>query len=672
MKIKKRLLVSILPVVAISILSVTTVAINISTKTIEHQVKENAKLLAESYSFQLDSKIKELKASSEEIASAIVTAVNVETVLIDARKRYLHLENIYYTSLDGGIKDMSPYYDSLLWYNYNNDENWKRAVKNKETVLSDPLMFLEEKRILIYSPVVLDYLASGESEVVGVIILTIKPEYIFSKLRSFVYGDTGSLFVINNDGLYLTHKDKNYKMKKKFLDTLNATDLSQIEASMRDQQSGFGTYYVGSEKNFVCFSPINETGWSLSLTGEYSEFTTVFNPIIFISIIILLVGIFITSILIYLIVRGVSNPLTQLTDIIEKISKGDFTLRSNIKKSNEVGQLSKAFDNMVERVEDFNNALEKEVDNRTEELLVANKELTVMNESAEVMNEELVAINETLDSNAREMESMNDALKVSNESLEFTNEELKQAKNALWSEMELAQKLQTILLPKNPKIDGFDIGAFMSPNNIVGGDYYDVINIEGRNWFLIGDVSGHGITSGLIMMMVQTSIHVALSQNPDADPKDLLSVINKTIHCNISKMGGNRYVTLTVFACLANNKISFAGAHLPVIIYRSDTDSIEVIETNGVWVGIIDDINNLNKTSDIYIKDGDVILLYTDGITEAVTDKGKLFSEQGLIDLFKKSVHLEPSLICTILQDYTKSLRTDDDMTALVLKKVQR
>lgn len=684
MKIQKRLLWSILPVVFISVLSVTGVAIYLSSNTIENQVKKNAQLLSKSYSTQLNSRILQIKRMSRDLASAIVTAVNVETVLIDVRKRYPELHRVLYTSLDGHIKDMSPYNSDILSSNYSDNIQWNWAIQSKETIISDPEIYLKERVFLIYTPVIIDYLVNQEPEVIGVLVLAIPADYVFRGLDDVVFGDTGSLFVINKDGYFIFHKNPSNIMKKRFIETANSSELQNIEDSMKGMYTGLGTFYIGARKNFVSFAPIIDSGWSLSLTGPYSEFTSKFQPIIAVNTLILIASLLFSSILIYLIVHGVAVPLSQLTDISEKISEGNFSLRSRFTTKNEVGQLSRSFDSMVDRLEDFNSSLEKEVLQRTQDLRAANEELTAMNEASEVMNEELTATNESLDINAREMEAMNEELKVTNESMETVNEELQQTieeldisnkqlertKDALWGEMELAQKLQTVLLPHNPSIEGLDISAFMVTTSSVGGDYYDVINIHGKNWFLIGDVSGHGVSAGLIMMMVQTSIHVALSQNPNALPGDLLTTINKTIYYNISKLGGNRYMTLTVFACMDDNKFSFAGAHLPVIIYRSTTDSVEMLETTGAWVGLVEDIEGLNSNSVFSMKDGDAILLYTDGISEAVTESGEQFSQQGLAKLFKTCVHSESEEICNVIRSYSKKLIVDDDITAMVIKKV--
>lgn len=735
MKIQKRLLLSILPVVFVTAMAVASAAILLSTNTIEQQVKDNAQLLSRSYSNQLNAKIVQLKRMSIDVAAAIVTAVNVETVLIDARKRSPEINRLMYTSLDGKIKDMAPYTSKIRNENYLDNPLWKKAIRTLKPVISDPIDYLGKKVVFIYTPVKIDYVTNKTAEVIGVMVIAINYDFIFSEFNQVLYGKTGEVFIVNSDGYYVGHKNPDNIMNINISDLKSTSDINEIIIAMKSFRTGLATFYNGGTKKFVSFAGVSEANWSLAISGSYKEFTTQINPLITISATILFAALIFASFFIFFIVKGVISPISILTDMAGKITEGDMSLRSNLTTGNEMGILSRAFDGMVDRLEDYNKTLEMDVLERTQELTAANEELRTMNDSMEAMNEELTSTNESLDNknremeamneelqatnealdqnardlesmneelkvtnealdqNAREMEAMNEELKVTNEALDDKNremeamnqelsvtvEELDQSnrqleitKNALWGEMELAQKLQTVLLPEEPRIDGFEISAFMSTTDSVGGDYYDVINVDGKDWFLIGDVSGHGVTAGLIMMMVQTSIHIALSQMPDVKPSDLLTTINKIVHSNISKLGVNRYMTLTVFACLDDDKFSFAGAHLPVIIYRKSTKKLEMIETPGTWIGLIDDVDELNSNNEFSLDDGDVVLLYTDGISEAVTKEGKQFTQKSLADLFMENVELEAKKICNSIKRVSESLILDDDVTVMVLKKVSK
>lgn len=137
-------------------------------------------------------------------------------------------------------------------------------------------------------------------------------------------------------------------------------------------------------------------------------------------------------------------------------------------------------------------------------------------------------------------------LREAMEELQSINVRLKEAREALWGEMLVAKRIQTILLPLEPIMAGYEITAFMEPADEVGGDYYDIINTDRIDWIVIGDVSGHGVPAGLIMMMVQTSIHTVVAQHPELGPAELLVIINRVIRDNISRMDENKYMTITV------------------------------------------------------------------------------------------------------------------------------
>ncbi|HUJ75728.1 MAG TPA: LacI family transcriptional regulator, partial [bacterium] len=99
--------------------------------------------------------------------------------------------------------------------------------------------------------------------------------------------------------------------------------------------------------------------------------------------------------------------------------------------------------------------------------------------------------------------------------------ELKGARDALWGEMELAKRIQTALLPQRRGVlRGFEVAVSMIPAREVGGDYYDIIETgNGDRWIAIGDVAGHGVDSGLIMMMAQASIMTAIKGTPRIGPR---------------------------------------------------------------------------------------------------------------------------------------------------------
>ncbi|QTA80768.1 Protein kinase and AAA ATPase domains-containing protein [Desulfonema limicola] len=251
-----------------------------------------------------------------------------------------------------------------------------------------------------------------------------------------------------------------------------------------------------------------------------------------------------------------------------------------------------------------------------------------------------------------------------------TNRKLQKVMDALWGEMELAKRIQTILLPVNPHIPGYEIAASSEPANEVGGDYYDVISAAGYDWIVIGDVSGHGITSGLVMMMVQTAIHTVLLNNPGVSPSFLLTAVNRVIYENIKKMDQAKHMTILVLAGGREGRFSFSGLHEDILILRADTGKAEVIETSGFWIGMEPDISTMLTTNTLTLEPGDYMILFTDGVTEARC-QDRMFGNDHLLEIIQASVSPTPVKIHDNIVNALKSCEKPDDVTIMVLKRLE-
>jgi serine phosphatase RsbU (regulator of sigma subunit) len=249
--------------------------------------------------------------------------------------------------------------------------------------------------------------------------------------------------------------------------------------------------------------------------------------------------------------------------------------------------------------------------------------------------------------------------------------ELKTARDSIWSEMELAKRIQTALLPDKQKIKGYEIAATMIPAKEVGGDYYDIIETpKGDKWVTIGDVSGHGVDSGLIMMMAQTSILSKVNNNGGCGPSELLSSINGIIRENISRLGSDHYMTMMALR-LDQSEMTIAGKHQDLIIYRAALNKIENVTIPGTWLGITDDIKESLPEVTVDINTGDIVLLFTDGLTEATNTKGEMFDQAGLEQALNKYADLPVRKLRDKIIEEVMSYqeKQSDDMTLVVLKK---
>ena len=270
-------------------------------------------------------------------------------------------------------------------------------------------------------------------------------------------------------------------------------------------------------------------------------------------------------------------------------------------------------------------------------------------------------------------------LQAANTGLEAKVEErtaaLDKALRDLWSEMDLAQKIQKVLLPSDPQIPGYDFAAVMRPNDQVGGDYYDVFRRGQQDWVLIGDVSGHGVPAGLCMMMIQSVMRaVALTLEEAGElltPRRLLGLVNKAVEGNLKQIGKGQYMTITAL-CIEGGTIRYAGLHQDLLIYRAASQQLERLATQGIWLGIADgNISEMLQDDELQLETGDTLLLYTDGYIEAKMD-GRLLGSKELArrfaELGKKA--LPSAALIEHLLDELGPAVVGDDVTLVALRRL--
>lgn len=254
----------------------------------------------------------------------------------------------------------------------------------------------------------------------------------------------------------------------------------------------------------------------------------------------------------------------------------------------------------------------------------------------------------------------------------LARQDLKTARDALWGEMEVAKRIQTSLLPDVQRINGYQVAAIMQPADEVGGDYYDIIETDsGETWISIGDVSGHGVESGLIMMMTQTSIYSTVNRSPGQQPSSVLARVNTVIKQNIWRLGADRYMTISTLLVKPDG-IVVAGKHQDILIYRHQERRVEAVPTSGTWIGIVDDLEGLLQDITIPIAPGDVVLLFTDGVTEAANRRGEMFGEERLQHAIERYATLQVrDLVKSIVRDVQDFLdRQDDDITIVAMRRI--
>ncbi|MCC5810765.1 MAG: serine/threonine-protein phosphatase [Ectothiorhodospiraceae bacterium] len=181
------------------------------------------------------------------------------------------------------------------------------------------------------------------------------------------------------------------------------------------------------------------------------------------------------------------------------------------------------------------------------------------------------------------------------------------------------------------------------------------------------------MSAGLIMMMAQTSLITALNAEPDCSPARALEVVNGALRENVGRLGSHHYMTMSILK-LGDQSIEVAGHHQDIIIYRAAEGAVEVVPTNGTWLGIADSLEGFVTPSHIRVEAEDVILLFTDGLTEATGASGEMFGQDRLVRLFAEHARSEPADAAKAMLDHLHAYQHDqhDDMTLLVVRKVDK
>ena len=262
------------------------------------------------------------------------------------------------------------------------------------------------------------------------------------------------------------------------------------------------------------------------------------------------------------------------------------------------------------------------------------------------------------------------AISIENAKLYRNVQAVTAERSRIQTEMVVAQRIQTSLLPEKAELKGYEALGYMKTADEVGGDYYDTIRSGNRQFAVIGDVSGHGVTSGLVMMMAQTILHTIINGNGKETTAEILSRANVTLTQNILKLKESKYMTMILFEMKENGEVSFSGAHLDMLVYRLKTNRIERLTSIGFWLGMEDDITSLTIEQKANLSEGDILLLYTDGVTEATDSERKLFGSKRLGEVLQANSSKPLETIKHSIIESLSNYETPDDVTLLLIKKI--
>jgi sigma-B regulation protein RsbU (phosphoserine phosphatase) len=212
----------------------------------------------------------------------------------------------------------------------------------------------------------------------------------------------------------------------------------------------------------------------------------------------------------------------------------------------------------------------------------------------------------------------------------------KEERRHLESELELAQDVQKMLLPQEvPNIPGLEIAAFSRPAQIVGGDYFDFIDFSnGFHGLAIADVAGHGVSASLHMASIQALLRTLVPVNKS--PAEVMRQVHKLFIHNIRF---ETFVTFFIGAFDSSTKrLTYcnAGHQPPLVLHKtmSKNESVEMLRPTGAAIGLVEEAEFAEKT--IELQEEDLLVLYTDGVTESVNPQNQEFGRERLVKLSRE------------------------------------
>ena len=247
------------------------------------------------------------------------------------------------------------------------------------------------------------------------------------------------------------------------------------------------------------------------------------------------------------------------------------------------------------------------------------------------------------------------------------------------TKLEVARSIQTALQPRleDMHVTDLDIATYTRPAEDVGGDYLDVIALESGVRIGIGDVTGHGFESGLVMVMAQTAVS-ALVHSGISDPEVIISVLNKTLYHNLERMGIDKSVTLSLLD-YDGGTMTVSGQHEHLLCV-SPAGAVNAVDTFdlGFPLGLEPNIDQYAKQLRFTLEPEAGVVLYTDGITEAENEHGQFYGlarlEAAIDRAWQRATSAEDIKqdVLKDLQAFTGQQPVFDDIALVVVKRKAR
>ncbi len=246
----------------------------------------------------------------------------------------------------------------------------------------------------------------------------------------------------------------------------------------------------------------------------------------------------------------------------------------------------------------------------------------------------------------------------------------------LQKELQVAQEIQQMLLPSDfPHVEGYEIASYYEAAKEVGGDLFDFVDVdEDTIGICVADVAGKGVPGSMIMTMIRTALR--LESRGNKNPADVLAKVNRFVADDMKR---GMFVTMFYLILDSRNRIiHYASAgHNPMILYRRSARQTYYLNPSGFPVGIqLPDLTLFDRkieTDSIRLQEDDILVLYTDGITEAMNIERELYREERFLDAIRDNAHLDVGefvkSINSDIKTFTGGAQQNDDITFVSIKE---
>jgi sigma-B regulation protein RsbU (phosphoserine phosphatase) len=488
-------------------------------------------------------------------------------------------------------------------------------------------------------------------KLLGVIGVDLQLSNITNFLRDLNVSSSGRVFVMERDGQLIANSSSQPSFAKvngktQRFNALNINDplIQRTAQTLKNRFSNFQrirerqtlNFKIQGQPHFVLVHPWQDQfglNWLIVTVVPESDFMGQINANTRTTIGLCLVALMMAILIGILTAGWITRPIEGITQASEDMANGN--LEQYVKHSRlvELDKLGNSFNRMADQLKELFETLEDKVKQRTAELASANDEIITL------------------------------------------NERLKEDNLRMGAQLDIVRQMQQMILP-NPEeleIDGLDIAGYMEAADEVGGDYYDVLNTDGVVTLGIGDVTGHGLESGILMLMAQTAVRT-LKEIRETDPVRFLDALNRTLYKNVQRMNSEKSLTLAILN-YSEGRVSISGQHEETIIVRLGGE-IERIDTMdlGFPIALDDDIAEFISHISIELQLGDGIVLYTDGIPEAKDINKKQYGVEQMCEVISQKWHLSAQEIKqAVIDDLRGHIGTQkvfDDITLLVVKRI--